>query len=53
MERSLESRETFLLSFRDAAVVEAPRAGGCRELSSEDLQHGRDFREVRVVNPFF
>ena len=49
---SLDTRERFRLSSWDAAVVEAARAGGCRELYSEDMQHGQDFSGVRVINPF-
>ncbi len=52
LQRSLETCERFRLSYWDAAVVEAARAGGCRELYSEDLQHGQDFSGVRVINPF-
>jgi len=49
---SLDTRKRFRLSYRDAAVVEAARAGECRELYSEDTQHGQDFSGVRVINPF-
>lgn len=52
LQSSLETRERFRISYWDAAVVEAARACGCRELLSEDLQHGQDFHGVRVVNPF-
>jgi len=40
------------LSFRDAVIVEAALAGGCRTLCSEDFQHGRAFGPMRVVDPF-
>ena len=40
------------LSLWDALIVESARARGCRRLYSEDLQHGREFGGVRVVNPF-
>ncbi len=52
LQRSLETRERFRLSYWDAAVVEGARASGCRELYSEDMQHGQDFGGVRVINPF-
>jgi predicted nucleic acid-binding protein len=40
------------LSFRDALIVEAALARGCRRLLSEDLQDGRVFDGVAVENPF-
>lgn len=40
------------ISYWDAAIVEAARAQECRQLLSEDLQHGQDFGGVVVVNPF-
>ncbi|HEY5707287.1 MAG TPA: PIN domain-containing protein [Terrimicrobiaceae bacterium] len=52
LQRSLETTERYRISYWDAAVVEAARAGGCRELLSEDFQHGQDFHGVRVINPF-
>ncbi len=46
------ARARWGLSYWDAAIVEAARALGCKELCTEDLQHGQDFDGVRVVNPF-
>jgi predicted nucleic acid-binding protein len=40
------------LNFWDALIVEAARAGGCVRLYSEDMQAGRRFGGVEVVNPF-
>ena len=40
------------LSIWDALVVRSARASGCRVLYSEDLQHGRSFDGVLVVDPF-
>lgn len=42
----------FQLSFWDAGILAAAMAGGAGELWSEDFQHGRIYRDVRVVNPF-
>ena len=49
---ALSTKERWQISYWDAAIVEAARSLGCRELFSEDLQHGQDFSGVRVVNPF-
>jgi predicted nucleic acid-binding protein len=40
------------ISYWDALVVHCARKSGCRVLLTEDLQHGRVFDGVRVVNPF-
>ena len=40
------------LSIWDAMIVRSARAAGCRVLYSEDLQHGRSFDGVLVVDPF-
>jgi predicted nucleic acid-binding protein len=40
------------LSFYDALIVAAAIEAGCDTLYSEDLQHGRAFGSVAIVNPF-
>ncbi len=40
------------VSFWDALVIRAAENAGCDTLYSEDLQAGRRFGPVRVVNPF-
>lgn len=40
------------ISFWDALVVRAAEHSACATLYSEDLQDGRRFGAVRVVNPF-
>lgn len=40
------------ISFYDAMIVEAAAAGGCEQLLTEDMQDGRLFSGVRIVNPF-
>lgn len=40
------------LSFWDALVIRTAEHAGCDTLYSEDLQAGRRFGPVRVVNPF-
>ncbi len=49
---ALEIKATHRLSYRDAAIVAAARALGCRELYSEDMSHGREVEGVTIVNPF-
>lgn len=40
------------LSFYDALIVAAAQSAGCTVLWSEDMQDGREFGALRVVNPF-
>jgi predicted nucleic acid-binding protein len=40
------------VSFWDALIIRAAEQAGCDTLYSEDLQPGRRFGAVRVVNPF-
>lgn len=40
------------LAFYDALIVAAAADAGCRELLTEDLQHGRKFGGVTIQNPF-
>jgi predicted nucleic acid-binding protein len=46
--RSIDDR----LSFWDGLIVESAIAAQCTRLYTEDLQHGRKFGGVTVVNPF-
>ena len=40
------------VSFWDALIIRAAEQSGCETLFSENLQAGRRFGPVRVVNPF-
>jgi len=40
------------LSIWDALIVRAATMSGCRTLYTEDLQHGRRFDGLRVIDPF-
>jgi predicted nucleic acid-binding protein len=40
------------VNFYDALIVCAAQQAGCERLYSEDLQAGRRFGRLRVVNPF-
>ena len=52
MQHALASALRWRISYRDAAIVEAARIGGCPTLLSEDLQPGMNFSGVTVENPF-
>ena len=40
------------VSFWDALVIRSAQQALCARLYSEDLQHGRRFEGVEIVNPF-
>ena len=52
LERAWLLQDGHSLSWWDALIVAAAQTCGCRILLTEDLQHGHEFDEVRVVNPF-
>ncbi len=49
---AMATSHRYVISYWDAAIVEAARALGCRTLLTEDLGHGQDFDGVVVENPF-
>jgi predicted nucleic acid-binding protein len=49
---ALELTAEHGFSFWDSAILAAARALGCRDLYSEDFQHGREVDGVRIINPF-
>ena len=52
LQSALATRHRYQISYWDAAIIEAARALGCREVLSEDLSDGQDYGGVRVTNPF-
>jgi predicted nucleic acid-binding protein len=49
---AIDLHRLHTLSIWDALVVRAALVSGCRILYTEDLQHGRRFEALEVVNPF-
>ena len=52
LERAWLLQDGHSLSWWDALIIAAAQTCGCRVLLTEDLQHGYEFDEVRVVDPF-
>lgn len=50
--RGLELHQAHSLSLWDGLIVQAALDARCDVLLSEDLQHGRRFGSLEVVNPF-
>ena len=49
---AIDSSERFMISYWDAAIIEAARSVGCEAVLSEDLGHGQNYGGVSVTNPF-
>jgi predicted nucleic acid-binding protein len=49
---ALATKHRYQIPYWDAAIIEAARTLGCREILSEDLGDGRDYGGVRATNPF-
>jgi predicted nucleic acid-binding protein len=50
--RAVRISRSHRVAIWDAMILEAARSAGCSRVLSEDLQHGRDFDGLQVVNPF-
>ena len=48
----IDIQQEYQLSFWDALIVQSAQRLGCKQLLSEDLNHGQSYSEVQVVNPF-
>ena len=49
---ALQIKNTYDVSYWDAAIIAAAQALGCREILSEDMSHGREFDGAIINNPF-
>ena len=49
---ALEIKAAHGFSYWDSVIIAAARALGCRELLSEDLNHGQVVDGVTILNPF-
>jgi predicted nucleic acid-binding protein len=52
LERAWKIQDRYRLSFWDALIVAAAKAGSCRYLLTEDLQADQEINGVIVINPF-
>lgn len=49
---AIDLQQNFRLAFWDAQVIQSAASLGCKQLLSEDLNHGQAYGEVQVINPF-
>ncbi len=50
--QAIDLQRDYQLSLWDAQIVQSAASLGCKQLLSEDLNHGQMYGEVQVVNPF-
>ena len=50
--QALQLTHRYSVSWYDSLIVAAALEANCRILYTEDLQHGQQFSNLRVVNPF-
>lgn len=50
--RAIDLRRLHPMSFWDALIVASALHANCKILYSEDLQHGRKYEGLTIVNPF-
>jgi len=49
---AIDAKQRFHISYWDAAILIAAKQLGCQIVYSEDLDHGRQYDGVQVINPF-
>ncbi len=49
---ALHLQSQYRLSWYDSLIVAAARQAQCQILMTEDLQHGQQFGDLRIENPF-
>lgn len=49
---AIDLQRRYQLSFWDAMIVRSAAECGCQIIWSEDLQHGQEYIDMRLVNPF-
>jgi predicted nucleic acid-binding protein len=52
LQSALTLKDRYQISYWDAAILAAARASRCREVLTEDLNHGQDYDGVITMNPF-
>ncbi len=52
LDTALDLHRSHSFSWWDSLIVSAALHGECDQLLSEDLQHGRQVRGLKIINPF-
>ena len=50
--RAIDIHRLYKFSFWDSLIVRMAQSASCSVLYSEDMQHGQQIGDVKIVNPF-
>lgn len=50
--QAIEFQQNYQLAFWDAQVIQSATRLGCKQMLSEDLNHGQVYGALQVINPF-
>jgi len=50
--QAINLQQSYQLAFWDAMIMQSATSLGCKQLLSEDLNHGQTYGDVQVINPF-
>jgi len=50
--QAIDLQQNYQLAFWDAQVIQSATSQGCKQMLSEDLNHGQLYGGVKVINPF-
>ena len=50
--QAIDLQQSHQLAFWDAQMIQNAASLGCKQVLSEDLNHGQMYGEVQVINPF-
>ena len=50
--QAIDFQQNYQLAYWDAQAIQSAASLGCKQLLSEDLNHGQAYGDVQVLNPF-
>lgn len=52
VKRAIDTHIFYHISYWDALIIAAAERAECKQIYSEDLNHGQIYNDIRVKNPF-
>lgn len=52
VKRAIDTHIVYHISYWDALIIAAAERAECKQIYSEDLNHGQIYNDIRVKNPF-
>ncbi len=50
--RAIDTHITYHISYWDALIIAAAERSECKQVYTEDLNHGQTYNDILVINPF-